>query len=287
MHDNTKGALLMMGSMAGYTFNDACMKLLSPDMPLFQAIFLRGFGVCIVFAAIILFRRQRIGAIGRRDIGFVSLRALCEAAATYLFLSALFRMPIANATAIIQALPLTVTLAGAVFLGEKVGWRRWLAIVAGFAGILLIVRPSTEGFDTASLYALCAVGVITARDLLTRQLSPAVPSLHVAAFSALVITMGAGLFAASQPTVPVAAPGWALLAGAVLTIIMGYLFSVMVMRVGDIGFVAPFRYTSLLWALVLGIALFGEWPDMLTLLGAAIVVASGLFMFYRERSLAT
>ena len=180
MHDNTKGALLMMGSMAGYTFNDACMKLLSPDMPLFQAIFLRGFGVCIVFAAIILFRRQRIGAIGRRDIGFVSLRALCEAAATYLFLSALFRMPIANATAIIQALPLTVTLAGAVFLGEKVGWRRWLAIVAGFAGILLIVRPSTEGFDTASLYALCAVGVITARDLLTRQLSPAVPSLHVA-----------------------------------------------------------------------------------------------------------
>jgi drug/metabolite transporter (DMT)-like permease len=197
-------------------------------------------------------------------------------------------MPIANVTAIIQALPLTVSLAGAIFLGEALGWRRLSAIMVGFVGVMLIVRPGGEGFTVYSVYVLLAVACVTVRDLAARRMSHSVPTLRVALFAALGVLLFSGVGTMATETWTQVDPlGLAKLAGASVFIIGGYIFSVSAMRSGEIGFVAQFRYSSLLVALVLGLVLFGEWPDRLTLIGSAIIVATGLFTLYRERSIKT
>jgi len=287
MQDNTKGALFMMGSMAGFTCGDACMKLLGGHLPLSQTIFLRGLGV---LAALIVLAAAN-GALrvrpSRRDMMLILGRAAGETAAAFLFLTAIQAMPLANATSIILALPLTVTLAAAVFLREPVGWRRWAAILVGFMGILLIVQPGAAGFSNASLFALAAVILITARDIFTRKLSREVPSLFVALVAALMIAVASGLASLRGPFVAVSFDAGLLLVAAMGAMVLAYTCSIRAMRVGEIGFIAPFRYSSLLWALGLGVLVFGEWPNALALLGAMIVVASGLFMFYRERQVRT
>ena len=285
MNDNTRGALLMMGSMGAFTLNDAAMKALAGDLPLFQAIFLRGLATSLLIGLL----AWRLGAfrsgIARADRGLVALRIGAEIGAAYFFITALFNMPLANATAIIQALPLTVTLAGAVFLGEAVGWRRLSAILVGMIGVLMIVRPGLEGFNSFSLYALAAVGFVTARDIVTRKLSAGTHSFAVTFATSVGLAAFAGVAALGSSWAPLTAQSVMLLGAASVFVMGGYLFSVMVMRVGDIAFVAPFRYTALIWALVLGLLVFGDWPDAVTLTGAAIIVASGLYTFYRERNL--
>ncbi|MBN2906444.1 MAG: DMT family transporter [Rhodobacteraceae bacterium] len=286
LSDNMRGAALMMGSMAAFTFNDACMKAVSASLPFFQALFLRGLGTIAMLAVLAGVMGALRLRLPRRDWGLIVLRTLAEIGAAYFFITALFNAPLANVTAIMQAIPLSVTLAGAVFLGEVVGWRRWLAILVGFGGVLLIVRPGTAGFNLFSVYALIAVAFVTLRDLATRRLSRNVPSMTVAISAAVGVTLFAGAGAAMQAWVPIGAWAGAQLAAAALFVIGGYLFSVMAMRVGEIGIVSPFRYTALIWALGLGAVVFGEWPSGLTLAGAGIVVATGIFTFHRERRLA-
>ncbi|MEL6433129.1 MAG: DMT family transporter, partial [Pseudomonadota bacterium] len=195
---------------------------------------------------------------------------------------ALFNMPIANVTAILQALPLTITLAAAVFLGEPVGWRRMTAIFIGLIGVLLIIRPGAADFNAYSLYAIAAVISVTVRDLATRKLSSSVPSVLVVFANALFITLVFGALSMASPWSPVTSQIFGLTIAAAVLMVAAYLFSIMVMRVGEISFVAPFRYTGLLWAMLLGLVIFDEWPDAVTLAGATTVVASGLFTLYRD-----
>ncbi|RVV96540.1 DMT family transporter [Mesobaculum littorinae] len=282
--DNTRGALLMAGSMTAFTLNDTLMKTLAGEVPFFQAVFLRGVATLVLMVAIApLFGGLRL-RLSRRDWRLVVLRSLAEVASAYFFITALYNMPLANVSAILQALPLTVTLAGALIFGEAVGWRRLGAILVGFAGVLLIVRPGTEGFTIYSVYALLAVAFVTVRDLTARRMSREVPSFTVAISAAVAVTvfMGAGSVFVDWAPMGVGA----LLAGfgASVFVIAGYLCSVAAMRVGEIGAVAPFRYTSLLVALVLGFLVFGDWPATPTLIGGALVVATGLFTLYRERA---
>jgi S-adenosylmethionine uptake transporter len=222
-------------------------------------------------------------SLSRRDWWLVVVRTGAEVAAAFLFISAIFNMPIGNATAILQALPLAVTLAGMVFLGEAVGWRRMVAILIGFCGILLIIQPGAAGFNTYSIYAVLAVVAVTVRDLASRRLSTDVPSMTVAVVAAVSVAVLAGLASLTETWVHPGSLEMMQLAGASVFIIGGYLFSVMTMRIGDIGFVAPFRYTSLLWALLIGLLIFDEWPNGLALIGIGIVVATGLFTLLRER----
>ena len=281
--DNTRGAFLMMLAMASFTVNDACIKSLAGHVPFFQAVFLRGAAT----VPMLLLLAQATGGLNfryqRRDRGLVALRSLAEVAAAYFFLTALFNMPIANATAILMALPLAVTLAGALFLGEAVGWRRWLAIAVGFLGVMLIVRPGPEGFNIYSVYALLTVACVTVRDLAARRLSPDVRSLSVAVAGALAVTVFMGLGSLSEPWVMPGAREAALLLAAAVLINGGYIFSIMTMRVGEIAVVTPFRYTGLVWALILGLVVFGDWPSGLTLLGAGLVTTTGIYTLYRER----
>ena len=283
LSDNARGAILMNIAMAAFTLNDTAMKAAMQTVPLFQSIGLRG-----VFASVALVViGWRMGGLSldlpRRDWGFLALRSVAEVMGTLLFLAALIHMPLANLSAIMQALPLAVTLAAAVFLKEYIGWRRLTAILIGFVGVLIIIRPGPQGFDVWSLMGLGSVICVVARDLATRQMSQALPSATVALAAAVTGLMLGGVGTAIEGWQPVTGHDLMLIAGASVALIVGYLTSVMTMRVGEIGFVAPFRYMALLWAIVLGWLAFGQLPDALTLFGAALVVATGIFTFWRER----
>lgn len=282
---NLKGALLMMGSMAAFTFNDACVKLVTAELPLFQIVFFRGILTTLMIAALAWTMGLRSLRIPRGDIALVAGRTAAEIASMCAFLYALTHMPLANVSSILAAMPLSVTLAGALFLGEPVGWKRLVAILVGFAGVLMIVKPGAEGFNVYSLSALLAVLLVTARDLFTRRMSARVPSMAIAVITALSVGLFGGVAMLWQGWDPVTMREGGLIAGAAVFIVGGYLFSIMVMRVGEIGFVAPFRYTALIWALLLGWLVFGDWPSGLTLAGASIVVITGIFTLYRERAM--
>jgi len=274
----------MMGSMAAFTLNDACIKATGGALPLFQLLTIRG----ILSSLLIYMLARHLGTLdfrqSRRDWVLIGLRGLSEVGAAYFFLTALMNMPLANVTALLQVLPLTVTIGAALFFRERVGWRRILAISTGFAGMLLIVRPGPDGFNTYAIYALVAVVFVTLRDLSTRRMSPQVPSMLVTLISAVAVLVFSALASTGSHWVPLDGRLVLLLLGSSLFIVGGYVLSVAVMRVGEVSFVAPFRYTGLLWALILGWLVFGDWPDMVTLVGAAIVVMSGLFALYRERA---
>ena len=271
-------------SMLAFVLNDGLMKAVFDSMSIYQAIFLRGLITVPLIALLAWHKGELIVRIAPRNRLLLTLRVAAEVGATVGFLTALKHMPLANVTAILQVLPLTVTMAAALFLGEKVGWRRWLAIAIGLAGVMIIIRPGMEGFSVYSIWALVAVGCVTIREIATRKLSADLPSLPVALATAIAI---GGLGAVMLPAVewaPVSASAWSLIGGASLAIIGGYLFSVMTIRIGDIGFVAPFRYTAMVWALLLGLLMFGEIPDMPMITSTVIIILTGLYSLHRERS---
>lgn len=280
---NAIGALLMVASMACFTINDALLKATGGAVPLFQLLALRGVLATALIAGLAWSRGAFEAPIARQDRGWIVLRSASEVGAAYFFMTALLNMPLANITAILQILPLTVTLGSALIFREVVGWRRMTAIAVGFCGMLLIVRPGTEGFTIWSVYALVAVVCVTARDLITRRISSAAPSLVVTFSASLGVMLAAGAASLTTAWVPLTVPLGLLIAASSVFIVGGYYFSVQVMRQGDVSFVAPFRYTGLLWALILGWLVFGEWPTALTLLGAGIIVGASAYTMVRER----
>ncbi|WP_157015471.1 DMT family transporter [Mesorhizobium xinjiangense] len=280
---NLRASIFMSVSMAGFTINDGITKLLSQSMNMGQIMFVRG----IIATALIALLAWRAGALQNPERlmrPMVVLRILGDVGATCSFMLALAHLPIANATSILQALPLGVTLGAAVLFAEPVGWRRWLAILAGFLGVLTIIRPGFEGFSAYSLLAFLAVCFCTLRDLATKCIDDDVPSLFVStATAAAVAVAGATLTVPLGGWSPLDGANTALLAAAAIFLLFGYQFVIMSMRLGDISFVAPFRYTALIWSIALGIVLFGDIPDSAMIAGATIIVLSGLYAFHRER----
>lgn len=283
--NNFRGAFFMSVAMAGFVLNDTMMKLVFAELDLFQAIFMRGLLLTILTGVLVLHGGQFRYRFAGKDRRFLAQRVIGEIGSATCFLTALYHMPIANATAIIQAIPLAITLAAALFLGERVGWRRYSAIVIGFAGVMIIVRPGAEGFTIFSVWAIAAVGFMVLRDLSTRMFSRSVPSLFVSCLTALGTAVFAGTVTLTREWQPLALEHYGLLCASSGFLFFGYFFSIRAMREGEVAFVSPFRYTIMVWALLLGILVFGEFPDAWTLVGAAIVVLMGIYTFYRERRL--
>ena len=287
MSGDRRGALLMMGAMATFTLNDACIKLLAQDLPTFQVVALRGVAATALLLLLARATGATLRAIPRADRPRVGLRVAAEAAAFVPFVVALTHMPLAHVTAILQALPLTIAAAGAMLLGERVGPRRWTAIAVGLAGVMLILRPGTEGFDAWSLLPVLAVLFITAREVLTRGLSPATPGPAVAVLTAAAIGLTGLALSLFEPwRMPSAGQGVLILTASVC-ILTAYLFSIAAVRVGALSAVAPFRYTAMVWGLLLGATLFGERPDATTLAGAALIAGAGLYTLWRGDAVPT
>jgi drug/metabolite transporter (DMT)-like permease len=217
----------------------------------------------------------------------IVFRNAAELVGTLGFVTAIALTPISTASAILQATPLIVTFGAAMFFGETVGWRRWTAIGVGFFGVMLIIRPGTEGFNHLSIITLIGVFGLAMRDLATRSVPKETSSMQLS-FLAFLTLVPTGLilslvFGTSWviPTFKI----WAMLGASIIVAVFAYYAVVAAMRVGEISFVTPFRYSRLVFALFFGVLVFKEEPDALTLIGSAIIVASGIYTVWRERRL--
>ncbi len=284
--ENVRGAMFMVVAMAGFCVSDATMKFVAADLPLFQAIFLRGAFTTIFLGLLAWYEGVLFYRLSYSDRNILSIRVIGEVLGAICLLSALINMPIVNATAIVQMMPLMVILGAAFVFGEHVTRRSYLAISIGFVGVLLIVRPGSDGFTIHSIWAIGTVLFFTVRDLATRLLSSGLPSIFVAFVTSIAITIVSGMVSMTMPWQPVKLLEMKLLLGAAGFIFVGYLFSVMTMRVGDVGFVAPFRFSiliwallwgMLIWALLWGMLMFAEFPDRWTMLGSAVIVTMGIY----------
>lgn len=284
--ENLRGILGITACNFLFLINDALIKLANSELPLGEIIFIRG-----LFATILLVPIVALSGVARE---FALLRhhallwrTVAEIASAYLYLIALFHIQIANANAILQVIPLAVTASAAIFLGDTVGWRRWIAIAIGFAGVLIVIRPGLAGFNAYSLLALASVAFITLRDMTTRIMPRGMPTLLIALTTAVAVGLSGPVFAIAtgEPWVLPSVRGLALIAAAVVFLIGGYLTAVDFMRHGDIAVVAPFRYTVIVWAMIVGLVVWGEAPDLPMLLGSAVIIGTGVYTFHRERRL--
>ena len=280
---NLRGALLMYLGMAAFIGNVTLMKLVSFDLTLFQAIFLRGCCAALVLGGFAWYRKELFVSLSGRDAKVLIIRVIGEIGASLCYFMALFNMPVANVTAILQALPLVITLGAAVFLGETVGWRRYGGIALGFVGVLIIVQPGTDGFSVYSLWALASMLSVAIRDLATRKISSGLPSLFVAFVTMVSVTLVCALLLPTMEWKEVTGDTIGLLMGAAFFIMLVHITLIRAMRVGEVAFVAPFRYTVMVWALLVGYFVFDEPPDTATVVGCSLLIITGLYSFWRER----
>ena len=283
--DNIRGSALMVLAMAGFALEDTFIKFLSADLPVGQILFLMGIGGALIFGAVSLAKGDNLISADFFKTPIL-LRNLGEMIAAFGYITALTLIPLSSVAAIIQATPLFVTLGAALFMNEQVGWRRWSAIVVGFIGVLLIIRPGLEGFQPASLLAVLGVLGLALRDLSTRVAPADVSSMQISCYAFLmVILIGAVLLIVDGGAVQPSAKNWLQLVSMIFFSVVGYYAIVAAMRVGDVSAIMPFRYSRLLFSLIIGISIFGERPDWLTYTGAALIIASGLYSILRERRL--
>jgi len=275
----------MIVALLGFVVNDAFVKFLSGDVPLGQIIFVRGLFAGAAIAFLITLRRQWPGRQVFQD-KFVLLRSVSELCGTLCFLTALSQLPLANATAILQAMPFVITALAAIFLREPVGWRRWAAILVGFFGVLLIVRPGSEGFNVYAILAVVAVGFLSLRDMATRFVSKSIPTLAITFVTTLAVTTMGLVMGAFETWVALDGRQTLLLCGASFFLMLGYIFIIAAMREGEVSIIAPFRYTIILWAIIIDLVIWSKVPSTLTIAGILVIVASGVYMFIRERRVA-
>ncbi|MCA8878465.1 MAG: DMT family transporter [Rhodobacteraceae bacterium] len=283
--DNLNGILLMVAAMAGFALEDMFIKLVAVEVPTGQILVMLGWGGALVFGLWARAIRQRLfGAVMFTRPMWV--RNLGEVLGTVSFVTAITLTPLSSASAIQQATPLAVTLGAALFLAAPVGWRRWTAILVGFLGVLIVVRPGLSGFVPASLFAVAAVVGLAIRDLGTRVAPAAVSSIVLSAWGfAMVGIAGLVLLPFGARMVIPSPLALAGLTGALAVGVLGYYALTASVRIGDIATITPFRYTRLLFALTIGMTVFGERPDRWTLFGAAVIILSGLYTILREQRL--
>lgn len=273
----------MVASQLAFVFGDTLVKLTSETLPMGEILFVRGL-VCSVMVGLAVIATGQFRELPLLWHRTVLWRVLGELGGTFFYILALLQLPIAIVIIIFQAVPLTATGAAALFLGEVVGWRRWLAIAIGFGGVVLVVRPGLSGFELHGVLVLVSVLFIAFRDLWTQIMPAGIPTLLVTGITSVAVAaMGGAMGLTEQWVRP---DGLVLLELSIAAIFLaiGYYTVIAAMRLGDMSATAPFRYVSVLFAIGIGFAVWGDVPDALTLLGSVVIVAAGLFTLYRERS---
>ncbi|SFI98424.1 MULTISPECIES: DMT family transporter [Phyllobacterium] len=280
---NLRGAIYMAIGMASFTFNDATVKYVGEHMNMGQVMLVRGSIATVLILALAWHKGMLIPlreALHRMTI----VRVIGEVVGTVSFLVALVHVPLALTSAILQALPLAVTMGAAIFFGEPVGWRRWVAIAVGFCGVLIIVRPGGEGVSPYILLIVVTVIFAALRDLATRKVPKTIPVLMISALTSIGVSLaGVAMIGPLGGWKPMSLMNTMLLTLAACCVIVAYHFLILAMREGEISFIAPFRYTSLLWAILLGFLFFDDLPDVPMIVGSLIVIGSGLYTLYREQ----
>jgi len=281
-NNNLRAILLMIASMAAFAAADSLVKISTHSISPPQVMVLLIGGGLIMFSLIALAQGQPL--YDRRAFSrILIIRYVAEVTGMIGMITALAKVPISSVGAITQATPLLVTVGAVIFLKENVGWRRWVSVIVGFIGVLLIVQPGALAFDYSILWALLALVALSARDLTTRLVPKDMPSTSLAAFTmmaALPMTVAWTLLHGDR--VLPEQINW-LVAFPMITLGgIGYLLLIASLRMAEVSIVMPFRYVRIIFLLVLGVVLFDEKPDALMLLGAFLIIASGVYMMWRE-----
>jgi drug/metabolite transporter (DMT)-like permease len=276
-----RASVFMVAAMASFVLNDSCIKYIGATLPLGEIMSIRGFIAMVIIAAF-CGRQGELGHAPQIFSRWVLLRSLLDICGTVMFLIALMHIPFANLTAILQSVPLVVVLLSVLFLGEKVGIRRVLAIVAGFIGVMLIMRPQPSTFTIYEGLALGIVLSVAVRDLVTKRIPAHIPIFVIALANAGFVTLGGVAIAFTQGFVPVALWQLALLTISAALLASGYIFMVATLRLGELSTTAPFRYSSVLFSIILGMVIFSEFPDVPAYFGMGLIIAAGLYAAHRE-----
>ena len=285
MSDNLRGSLFMVLAMLGFAVEDAFFKSATGSGGVSAGVGTIFFGLfgtlaCVGYAFV------KGDPIWSRAYvrGPLLIRSGFEIIGRLFFALSLAYASLAATSAILQAAPLVVTLGAVFVLKEQVGVRRWVAMTIGFFGVLLILRPTPSGFDATVIFAVLGMIGFAGRDLMTRASPPDVSTSQLGILGFLMVLI-AGFIITVFETDPATVPSVAAslkLAGTVLAGLVGYTALTLAMRTGEVSVVAPFRYSRLLIALVFAYFIFGERPDLLTLVGAALIVGSGIYTLIRS-----
>lgn len=278
---NRRGMLFMVLAMALFAANDAGTKFAVKSIPVSEILLIRGCFALLLLLAILWWRGELGESLKVFDFQ-VSLRGFAEATNGVLLISAIAYIPLGNVITIVQLVPFIMTIIAAVSFGEKVGWRRWIAVSAGFLGVILVVKPATGSFESASLFALTATFTILLRDMLARSIGTRVPAFVVALGSILAgIVVGAGgLFYQSWQSPDAMALLSCMISG--FCLVLAQYFIVLAYRGPELSAVAPFRYSIVVFAVFYGVIFFAEMPDIWSLAGMGIMILAGLYMLQRE-----
>lgn len=274
---NVRGSIFMVLSMAGFALEDMFVKSASSVVSIGVILVLFGLGGTCAFA---LLTRKRDEVILHPAILSPPLiiRVICEVVGRLFFILAITLTPLSSASAILQATPLVVVLGAAIFFREHVGWRRWVAIFIGFLGVMMIVRPGVDQFQPISLLAVIATLGFAGRDLATRAAPPVLSNMQLGVYGFFVL-IPTGLVMAPftggylWPDVTSAIE----ILAAILFGVIAYYALTVAMRTGEVSMVTPFRYTRLVCALLIGVFVFSEQPDVLTIIGSLVIVLSGIY----------
>ena len=283
---NRRGVIAMSAGMVCFVLNDTLVKFVSDDLPASQLIFLRG--VLAVLGLLLLVfatdRRQfsRAGLLHMAD-KWVVLRSMFDGVASLVYLSALFHMPLGNATAINMSTPLLIALLSGLLMGVHVSARNWLIIGLGFVGVLMVVQPQADEFNAWAWVALAGTVLHALRDLSVRFIAPEVPSMVITVGTALAATVLSGVWSIFTPWQAVSATHWGMIAAAAVFLSCGYFFLIKATRIADMSVVAPFRYIGLLTAVLAGYVIWGDMPNPLAWCGMLLLVGAGILMLRLHR----
>lgn len=280
--ENLRGAGLMVLAMGLFALEDMFVKRATGALPVGEVLILFGLGGTAVFASLALGAGQGIWhrAVASR---LMLLKAAFEITGRLGYTLGIALTPLSNASAILQATPLVVVAGAALLFREKVGPRRWAAIAVGFLGVLVILRPGLEGFVPAALWTVLGLLGFAGRDLATRAAPKVLTNFQLGIYGfAALVPAGAIILAVTGGATTPRPVALLPIAGAVVVGVAAYWALTAAMRMGDVSVITPFRYTRLVFALILGVLVFGERPDAATLAGAALVVASGVYTLLRS-----
>jgi drug/metabolite transporter (DMT)-like permease len=278
---NYRGILAMVGACAFFSANDAATKIATQYLPVSEIVTIRAV-FTLLFAFLFIVWRSELAALPHIRNPYLLLRGLCEALTGVLIIYGLSLMPLANVTAILLVQPFLLTMVGMLYLGEDVGWRRWLAVCAGFIGMLLVIKPGTEAFDATSLIVVAAAFCVLGRDLLVRKIHSEVPTT-VITFSTALLTLPLGLIGLLfQPwSLPPLYPLLICIVAAAFLVI-AFVLMIVAFRSAQVSAVSPFRYSIIVFSVVYGYLVFGNVPDATSFVGIGIIVFAGLYSLHRE-----
>jgi drug/metabolite transporter (DMT)-like permease len=280
--NNLKAALFVVVAMSMITTNDAIIKHITEVFNVGQIMFLRGALICVIFACVMRMRGQPV--FQRRSLHRWSLlRALFELCATLFFLTGLSLLPIAVASTLGFSSPIFLALLAAIVLKEKVGLDRWLIILIGFAGVLLITNPFASGASWAVIFPLVCAFFVALRDIAIRYVPNDLPSTQVAFTNAWVVMIGGGLYSIYQGWGEADLHWYLWFIALGVALYSGYLFLIIGSRLGELSFISPFKYVSILLALLYGYLIWEETPTLTMLAGASIIVISGIILLSSEK----